>query len=125
MTTERNRPDLEDRFLAGIDHTDALLDEALRETFAASDPLAISVAKEQFPDASEIASHTGSAAATIPPHLVCDDHSGQFGKRRLANLGSSKQFRPIQSSGMTPFWMANLTRLGRSEMPNFCIIRLR
>lgn len=46
MTTERSRPDLEDGFPAGIDRTDALLDEALRETFPASDPIAISVSKE-------------------------------------------------------------------------------
>ncbi len=46
MANERNRPDLEDGFPAGIDHTDALLDEALRETFPASDPIAISAPKE-------------------------------------------------------------------------------
>lgn len=63
MTTERNRPDLEDGFPAGIDHTDALLDEALRETFPASDPIAISAAKEQPPGAGGTVSHTGSVAA--------------------------------------------------------------
>jgi CBS domain-containing protein len=46
MTTERNRADVEEGLLAGIDHTDALLDEALRETFPASDPIAISVPKK-------------------------------------------------------------------------------
>jgi CBS domain-containing protein len=46
MSNEKNRPDLEDGFPAGIDHTDALLDEALRETFPASDPIAISAPKE-------------------------------------------------------------------------------
>ena len=46
MTIGRNRPHLDDDFPAGIDHTDALLDEALRETFPASDPIAISAPKE-------------------------------------------------------------------------------
>ncbi|MEO8123402.1 MAG: CBS domain-containing protein [Burkholderiales bacterium] len=41
-----NRPDLEDRFPADIDRTDALLDEARRETFPASDSTAISAPKE-------------------------------------------------------------------------------
>ncbi len=46
MTTERNRVHVEDSLLAGIDHTDALLDEALRETFPASDAVGISVPGE-------------------------------------------------------------------------------
>ncbi len=46
MTNESNRPDLEDGIPAGTDRTDALLDEALRETFPASDPIAISAPKE-------------------------------------------------------------------------------
>ena len=46
MTNKRSRPDLEDGIPAGIDHADALLDEALRETFPASDPVAISAPKE-------------------------------------------------------------------------------
>lgn len=62
MTTERSRPDLEDGFPAGIDHTDALLDEALRETFPASDPIAISAAKEQPSGAGGTASQAGAAA---------------------------------------------------------------
>jgi CBS domain-containing protein len=64
MTIETHRPDLEDGFLAGIDHTDALLDEALRDTFPASDPIAISAARERPPDAGGTASRTGFAAAT-------------------------------------------------------------
>lgn len=47
MPSERNRPDLADGFPAGIGRTDALLDEALRETFLASDPIAISAPEEQ------------------------------------------------------------------------------
>ena len=45
MINNRNRPDLEDGIPAGSDRTDALLDEALRETFPASDPIAISAPK--------------------------------------------------------------------------------
>ncbi|MEO8925424.1 MAG: CBS domain-containing protein [Caldimonas sp.] len=53
MTNKRNRPDLEDGFPAGIDHTDARLDEALRETFPASDPIAVSASKEDTMTSSE------------------------------------------------------------------------
>ena len=47
MIKKRNRPELEDAVPAGVDHTDALLDEALRETFPASDPIAVSAPKEK------------------------------------------------------------------------------
>lgn len=46
MATHRDRPHLEDSLPVGLDHTEALLDEALRETFPASDPIAISAPKE-------------------------------------------------------------------------------
>ncbi len=47
MINKGNRSDLDDGFPAGIDHTDALLDEALCETFPASDPIAVSASKEE------------------------------------------------------------------------------
>ena len=47
MINNRNRPDLEDGFPTGSDRTEALLDEALRETFPASDPIAISAPKKR------------------------------------------------------------------------------
>lgn len=46
MISNKNGPDFEDGLAAGIDRIDALLDEALRETFPASDPIAISAPKE-------------------------------------------------------------------------------
>ncbi len=64
MTNERNRPDLEDGYPAGIDHTDALLDEALRETFPASDPIAVSAPKAHRPAARGTAPPIGSTAVT-------------------------------------------------------------
>ena len=66
MTNERNRPDLEDGLPAGIDHTDALLDEALRETFPASDPIAISAPKENA---------MATAARTPAPLTIHDSES--------------------------------------------------
>jgi CBS domain-containing protein len=61
MTTEINHPDRNDGIPAGIDHTDAPLDEALRETFPASDPIAVSAPK----DCSAAALATTPAPATI------------------------------------------------------------
>ncbi len=63
MTTERNRPDRKDGSPAGIDPTDALLDEALRETVLASDPIAVSAPKD----------NTAVTAATAPaPSTIFD-----------------------------------------------------
>lgn len=61
MTNAGNRPDLEDGFPAGIDHIDALLDEALRETFPASDPVAISAERGPRPAAGHRVLRSGSA----------------------------------------------------------------
>lgn len=41
MAIGRNRPQLKDDLPPSIDHLDELLDEALRETFPASDPIAV------------------------------------------------------------------------------------
>jgi CBS domain-containing protein len=48
MTMEKNRSDRNDAIQACIDHTDALLDEALRATFQASDPTAVSPPKNNM-----------------------------------------------------------------------------
>lgn len=60
----RNRPDLEDHVPAGIDRTDALLDEALRETFPASDPTAVSSKRQRHAEAGGTLGSTGSTLAS-------------------------------------------------------------
>lgn len=42
MTPEREQPELKDEMSADLDRLDAILDEALQNTFPASDPVAIS-----------------------------------------------------------------------------------
>ena len=50
MPNERKPAKAPDRAQAEIDHLDALLDEGLRETFPASDPVAISFRKKSQSD---------------------------------------------------------------------------
>lgn len=50
---------------AEFDHTDALLDEALRGTFPSSDPIAVSVKDVSHPEADEIAPRADPAEDKI------------------------------------------------------------
>ncbi|MEP7281248.1 MAG: CBS domain-containing protein [Rubrivivax sp.] len=63
---KRNRPDRKDGIPVGIDHTDALRDEALRETFPASDPIAVSAPENKA---------SATAATTPAPSTIFDSQS--------------------------------------------------
>lgn len=63
---ESNQPGRKDGIQAGIDPTDALLDEALCETFPASDPIAVSAPKDNAP---------ATVATTPEPTTIFDAES--------------------------------------------------
>ena len=69
MPNERNPARAPDRAQAEIDHLDALLDEGLRATFPASDPVAISFRKKPQSDGRSPATPTPSASpkSNSPP----------------------------------------------------------
>ena len=83
MTNEKNHPHLEDGFPAGIDHTDALLDEALRETFPASDPIAISAPKE---DAMATDARTPAQSTIYGSESVLVEHVLTAARARLVTI---------------------------------------
>jgi CBS domain-containing protein len=69
MPPERKRPGPQSHTQAELDHLDALLDEALGETFPASDPVAIRLEDTYVPDGGGV---TPRASPTVPINIVQD-----------------------------------------------------